>query len=79
MATIEDILIEVIGRIGRLEREIDDLRSQAGETISLDSTTILPSDPYNGQIVLLADGSGANQNGTFYRYDDGVDDWAQIL
>jgi hypothetical protein len=78
MATVEEILIEVIARLGKLERELDDLKASSGETTSLDVVTSLPSEPHDGQIVLIADGTGANGNGAFWRYDSSLDSWNEI-
>lgn len=78
MANLEQVMTEIIARISKLENEMDDLKSSAGETTSLDTVSVLPSSPYDGQIVLLNDGSGVNQNGSFRRYDESVNDWIEI-
>jgi hypothetical protein len=79
MANVEEVLSQIIARINRIERELDDLKSQAGETTSLDVSSTLPGNPYPGQVVLLTDGTGANGNGTFFRFDDGAGSWAEVV
>ena len=76
-SALENTLIEIIAQINSLKAEIDDIKSQLGETTSVDAGPTFPSEPHDNQIFLRSD-EGSNGGGILYRYDQNASDWVEL-
>ncbi len=74
---LEETLIEIISRLNALEAELDDVKSQLGETSSVESGQGFPPEPHDNQLFVRAD-EGVNGGGVMYRFDETINDWVEL-